>query len=83
MYFDINIKLLFGKNTQKVCKQTKYSGFVKKGVRRAEQGIYHENRGFGHFFKHVIKIKKHSEIKRPIEEISNNVNLFLYIYFFF
>ena len=31
MYFDINLKLLSGKSTQKV-KQTKYLGFVKLGV---------------------------------------------------
>ena len=42
MYFDINSKLLPGKNTQKVnkyskSKQTKYSGFVKLGVGWAER----------------------------------------------
>ena len=37
MYFDINLKLLCGKNTQS--KQSKYSGFVKLGVRWAERDI--------------------------------------------
>ena len=36
MYFDINLKLLSGKNTQKV-KNPKYSGWVKFGVRWAER----------------------------------------------
>ena len=32
MYFDINLKLLFGKNTLKVNKQNTYLGFVELGV---------------------------------------------------
>ena len=35
VYFDINSKLLSGKNTQKIDKQ-KNSGFIKLGVRWAE-----------------------------------------------
>ena len=41
MYFDINLKLLSGTNTQKVNKQNMYSGFVKLGVGWAEQDRCH------------------------------------------
>ena len=41
MYFDINSKLLSGKNTQKVNKQK--MGFIKLGVWWAERDIYREN----------------------------------------
>ena len=36
MYYDINLKLLSGKKYWK-SKQTKYLGFVKLGVQRAER----------------------------------------------
>ena len=39
MYFDIDLKLLPGKNTQKN-KQTKYSGFVKLGLQWVERDRY-------------------------------------------
>ena len=42
MYFDINIKLLSGKKYSK-SKQTKYSGFLKLGVRWDERDIYFFN----------------------------------------
>ena len=41
MYFDINLKPLSGKNTQKVNKH-KISGFVKLGVWWAERDIHQE-----------------------------------------
>ena len=56
MYFDINLKLLSGKNTQK-SEQTKYSGFVKLGVRWAERDITHEMCGSCHIQSVLIGIK--------------------------
>ena len=43
MYFDIDLKLLSGKKYSK-SKQTKYSGFVKLGVRSAERDNGRENK---------------------------------------